>query len=553
MLAYYWQKGIPSIVLAIVTLVLGGYSYWFVQSNVKKRYEDICSRNFLLLDGKNVDRERLEKSQNKQPWQVETEEPSLTNAAHKRGSDERRRLLEQTELCLRRLIIWDKTDDAVRYKSAEVADLLADWYLDRARELPKEGANDEVASLIARAQSERKKAADAMRTVQKLDGKFAFKAYLWTVRQRLRDTPELTSDELVKTATQISDTVAKDGDGVNEIMEPANAILAQIFALQKLRVSRLSSVDDPLELPPYVLPFFDAAQNSTVESLAWAAEAKSITDVKASEILATRALQTYWGKSENETFSVETLSEVFRCLLLVNSIKEAQVFLSEQLHQVPDFEQSRLRALAAAACLRQIVLNTIADKSDAGSALASQSLFSMSMQLNPESEQILVILEMICDPSKLEKNSIRWKNLLGVDSNSSGGEPAELGLDVGLQSLLNACIGLRQNPISNVCLSNLKTAIKATPVNGIVAARLANQLVATDAIRVDDAIQWLETINDASPDVLIAWSERAKLHLLKKEYANAAECYEFLLAKVPGNEQLREAIDAAKSQAAVLH
>ena len=60
------------------------------------------------------------------------------------------------------------------------------------------------------------------------------------------------------------------------------------------------------------------------------------------------------------------------------------------------------------------------------------------------------------------------------------------------------------------------------------------------------AIRLLRTINTAVPEVLAAWSDRASLHLKIMQYAEAIECYEFLIEKLPGNEQLGEALDAAR-------
>gem|GEM_PF-1613583 len=549
MLAYYWRKGIPSIVLAIVTVLLAGYSYWFVQPNVKQRYRDICARNFLLIEGNIPDTKKSEASEPNQPWQVEKEESDSSNVASKRGSDERRRLLEQTQLCLRRLTIWDKSDDSVRFQSAQIANHLAEWYLDRARALPLgEVDKVEIGSLLSRSLAERKKAADAMRTVQKLDGKFAFKAFLWTTRQRLHDNLELPSGELDAITTRISDLLATEQNNADGVKSDAYAMLAEVFVRQSLLVSRLVAANDQKELQPLVLPFFDPAQNASVVDLAWAAEAKSISDIEAGQTLATRALQAFWGNAEVESSSVENLVAVFRCLILVNSIKEGQVFVSEWIQQVAAFEQPRFRSLTAAACLRQIMLNAVADKSDTVSAQASQALFSMSLQLNPESEQLLALLEMVSNPSTLETSSLRLKELMGLTPQSTESRQVDPTLDGGLRSLLNASVGLHDSTVSDAALVKLTTAVKATPVHGVVASRLAMRLVDSNSIQVEEALRWISAINDAAPEVLVAWSDRARLHLMAKEYAKAIECYEFMLGKLPWNDQLVEAIDAARSQ-----
>lgn len=297
MLNYYWRKGIPSVVLAIVTIVLALYSYGFVQPNVKQRYRDICARNFLLLEGNSPEKKTAAKSDAVQPWQVESEKNDSVNAASIAGSDERRRLLEQTQLCLRRLIIWDKTDDSVRYQSAQVSNLLADWHLDRARSLPTDVNNaEELSMLVSRSLAERKKAADGMRTVQKLDGKFAIQAQLWTARQRLQDTGDLPLDELNAIAARVSELLAKEESITEEVKAEAYSLLAQLFVRGSLGVSNLETAKLQTELQPQVLPFFDTAENAKIADLAWAAEARAITDLAAGQAIATRALQAFWEK-----------------------------------------------------------------------------------------------------------------------------------------------------------------------------------------------------------------------------------------------------------------
>ena len=563
MLAYYWRKGLPSVVLAILTLVLACYSYWFVQPNVKQRYRDICARNFLLLEAKSPDQKKPEKSDPKQPWQVETDTHDSAHDASQRGSDDRKRLLEQTQLCLRRLIIWDKADEGIRYQSAQVANLLADWYLDRARAHSRVERNqDEMGSLVSRSIEERKKATDAMRAVQKLEGKYAAKAILWTIRQRLHDNLELTSDELATIATTVSELITKEESSADDLKVEAGACFAEIFVRRSLSVDSLDRVDNApklneanendgkkIGLHSQVLSIFDTAQNLSIVDLAWAAEAKSITDMTAGQSIATKAMQAFWAKGENESDSVENLIAVFRSLILVSSIKEAQVFVSEHIQQIAPFEQARFRTLAAAACLRQIVLTTMADEQGTDSVQACQALFAMSLQLNPESEQALAMLEMVCSPSKPEARTLRMKILMGMTSEAAKSRRTDPALD-GMRALLIACVGLRETSISDAAMANLITAVKVSAVNGIVASRLAMRLAASDSIRVEEAIRWVSTINLASPEVLVAWSDRAKLHLQNKEYEKAIRCYEFLLGKLPGNEQLIEAIDAAKSQVA---
>ena len=92
----------------------------------------------------------------------------------------------------------------------------------------------------------------------------------------------------------------------------------------------------------------------------------------------------------------------------------------------------------------------------------------------------------------------------------------------------------------------LVAALKASPAYGVVASRLAMRMNASGAVNSELAIRWLKTINFASPEVLVAWSDRASLHLKEKQFNEAIECYELMLEKLPGNEQVMEALEGAK-------
>ena len=74
------------------------------------------------------------------------------------------------------------------------------------------------------------------------------------------------------------------------------------------------------------------------------------------------------------------------------------------------------------------------------------------------------------------------------------------------------------------------------------------RLNVSEAVDSELAIRWLKAINDGAPEVLVAWSDRANLHLKDKQFQEAIACYEFLLEKLPGSVQLNEALETAKKQ-----
>ena len=561
LLAYYWRKGIPSLVLAAVTVLLAGYSYWFVQPNIQQRYRDICYRNFQLL---------ADDDAGPQGASDETSvERDSKPAAGVAGSEERRRVLEQTHLCLRRLIIWDKSDDAVRFQSAHVSNLLADWYLHRARAIPLAALDgEEIRTLMGRSRSERQKATEAMRAVQKLNGPFADKASLWLANRQLVDNPELPTADLDAIAEQVAEIVNRVTSTQTPDSSPldndthssktsntidATHLLRKIWVMQALSCRNEISIEKRLGLLQTADSLFESVATNSIESLSWAAEARALVDVAAAQELANKTLLMFWASRETASHSVESLAEVFRCLLAINSVKEGQLFLSEHLKELSPIDQLRFRALTAAAALRHVVSMALQRKDDVDKGMAGRldtlmtlAVLSMAIQLNPESLELLALLEKFAKAGNNEPIVIWLKRELSWVAGSDSDRRVPAVVDLAIKSFLSAIIGLGAGGVDKSTDDALVAAMKASPTYGVVTSRLVMRLVSSESMSIADAIRLLRTINTAVPEVLAAWSDRASLHLKIMQYAEAIECYEFLIEKLPGNEQLSEALDAAR-------
>ena len=573
LLAYYWRKGIPSLVLAAVTVLLAGYSYWFVQPNIQQRYRDICDRNFRLLADDSGDLQGVNGG-------TDVEQDSQ-GAASEPGSDQRRRLLEQTHLCLRRLIIWDKSDDAVRFQLGRVSDLLADWYLHRARAIPLKKLNsDELGTLMARSHSERQKATDVMRAVQKLNGPFAVNASLWLANRQLIENPELPTAELDAIAERVAkiadrvansptpnssqtvhssqmapDTHSSPGTHSSKMSKTIDAkyLLGRVRVMQALTCRNEIATEKRLVLLQTADSLFESVATSSIESLGWAAEAKSAVDAAAAQELANKALQMFWSSRDSASLSVESLAAVFRCLLVINSVQESQLFLAEHLKELSPIDQPQFRALTAAAALRHVVSMALQRKDfgDSGTlggldAAMPMAVMSMSIQLNPESLELLALLEKFAKAGNTEPIVIWYKRVLSSLAEAESDRSVPATADLATKSFLSAVIGLDVGVVDKSIEDALVAAVKASPAYGVVASRLVMQLTKSESLSDADSIRLLRTINTAVPEVLAAWSDRASLHSKNMQMAEAIECYEFLIERLPGNEQIGEALDAAR-------
>ena len=592
----FFRAGVPAIVLSIVAILFIGvsaYSFLRVQPNILQRYRDICESNFRRLE---------QEKEPPTPEGLRSGAPEVID--NKEVASQRRRLLEQTHFCLRRLIMSDNQDDALRFQSAKVCDQLADWYLDQARSALQEEPNQEgVGEIVARSQIERNKAAEAMRAVQKLNGLFADEASLWLARRKLIDHLELPTAEFETIANQVAKMVERlrdlpSVDSVNTASDSSSTNTAvRTFALNllgEIRVLQALSCRNEISITQRIVYLQEADSlltsnsDTAIEPLAWAAEAKDAFNGDLAREFANKALQSFWSGRDTGMHSPDSLASVFRCLLLINSVKEAQIFLSEHLQQISAVDQSRFRALTAATALRHLVsvaifedkhLRTIRESSSSDASIASGGVdraavspaanalpltltgrgeaaelgvvLSMAVQLNPESLELLSLMERFARASDKDELLVSLKSAMGFAGNENAGaadstRSVKTELDVSARSFLLAVAGLGARDLDKTAVDNLVAALKASPAYGVVASRLAMRLNAAGSMTSELATRWLQTINDASPEILVAWSDRASLHLKDKQFPEAIECYEFLLEKLPGNEQVAEALEGAK-------
>ena len=566
----FFRAGVPAIVLSIVAILFIGvsaYSFLFVQPNILQRYRDICDQNLKSLEQEREPTKPKEISP-ETLGTLDTQDVDGTEASFKR-----KMLLEQTQFCLRRLIMSNNKDDALRFQSAKVFDQLADWYLDQARLALQEKPNKEgVQEMVARSQIERKKATEAMRVALRLNGSYASDSSLWLTRSQLVENFDLLPSELETIAERVANMVGTESNSANTPKnQVAPQLLGQIRVLQALSFKNKFSIEERMKFLKAADKLFanieltNQSTNTTIELQGWASQAKLALDPVAGQAIANKILPLFWSIRDTETLSVESLAAVFQCLLAINSVKESQLFLSDNLRQLSPIDHPSFRALTAAGALRHIASRGLYDMSSAverrevngpseavgtrdtkaGSRL--DAVISMAVQLNPDSLELLAMLERFVKPRENDVMIMRWRDELGLNGpEEHSPRPVPATPEQGSIPFLSAVVGLSSGKVGKSTEDDLVTAVKTSPAYGVIASRLVMRMVLSGSLSSPDAIRWLKTINGASPEVLVAWSDRASLHLKDKQFQEAIECYEFLQEKLPGNEQVAEALEGAK-------
>jgi tetratricopeptide (TPR) repeat protein len=505
----YLRWSIPSIVLAVVAMLLFGYSTLVVEPRIQHRYEQMRDENFASLEISLRDlpvRNSL--------WAVQDK------LRHER-------LLVQTSLCLRRLILWNPENDSLRFQSAIISVSKAEYHLNLAYEIRStKPQSDHIGMMIGKSQAEMRKAHDAMRKVLKMNGAFAARANLWITKQQLEDNRDMPIADLEAIEQSVRSLVADAS-----VQSIAKRTLGEILVEKSLRVSVDLAAEDRLFLLTEADEYFRAESPSILRDIAWAAEAKSAVDAVFGQEIAWKASQNFWNSPESDSYSPETIAAAFDCLVMAGSIKEAENFLIKRLQNGASFDQLTLRKKLAAVCLRSVVSDVLFPKpTSASNASRNGSLIAMAVQLYPESPELLTLLE------KTAKNSDDdW--LVGVRKEIVNGE------DAGLKQLVSV-IDDFANGRTATALNSFAKLTQASPAYGVVASKFALRRSEIQPSFIEPLIELLREINRSSPEIFVVWQDRAMLHLKLKQFDEAIECLEYLKQKMPDNEDVIESIEA---------
>ncbi len=536
----FWRRGKPALALTALTLLLVTYSYFFVQPNLVSQYKKSilhsCGKvgitEQLLLS-------KLDSTDNKLRPSLESKALELT---------EKIALLEDAQLRLQRLSSEANDDDALRYDSAIVSISLADLYDENIQRLLKSGEQQkngsvELENLISKSLNRRQEAMSNMQSIANVEnGSVASMAKLWLMERQLANAT-LSSD--------ISDRAIQDLQAVLAT-EPTNEN-ARILMLRALTLSSLSvdgpSINQRLKFANVATAIANEVSAPTIKEQLWFAQSLQVIDPIAAQDLAFQSAQPFWSQKASVYNSVETLEAVFESLIINKNLTEAQAFVGEHLPKMTYYEQVSFRSQCAANCIRQTVafvlnenvesqnneMNSSRKPVNSKANIEVTRLIDLAVLLAPESDFLIAYFDTIAQDES--KNEIAQR-LASKFAESD---------DKTCEALLNSIRALRQNEEAN--LSHfVEHATSEKTSYAIVAAASAIKLAQTNQTTTGTAIAFLKLINDARPEILLAWSNRAKLHMLQQELPAALECLYHLQNALPENREIGQQIEAVQRQ-----
>ena len=557
----YLRNGIPSIILAIVTIVLTAYSYLYVQPNIERNYRQICDNNFKklgltpLLSGSEVSK-KIEASKTKE----------------KLSPDSAKNLMIDTQLCLRRLAIREPKNDLIRFEMGVAAVALGEWYRERAWDIATSDPKSvEIGRFIARQHDEIANAVSSMRVVTQMKGPLATRALGWITEINLRNS-RFAVGELEELQAMLQEHLnfsePKIGDSHRIKLVEDIAVLRSLSArIATIRATTLETQNGDIDRRQWLSEaseLFTLADRKDFINQSWRAFAELPANRELSRDWAWGAVQDFWTQQVVERPTSEELDAVFRGLLIGGNFEEAQSFVFNQLKKIPSFEQSRLRELSATTCLRQLVMNhlvardsetdnakinpaNLEENNDIGNDFA---ILDFAIRLRPEAPGLPELIIDLASTNSEDKQFPIFNFIRRIIESSS-----REGLPGILEAIRMAKSGDSRgvaNAITKVTQDDIAYGILATKVAMILSAKKLSEPIADDKSRLSidhqTGVQWLRSISDGSPELYSAWFARGSLHLNAKEFDQAIECFEFLVKRLPENEQVQEMLDAARAR-----
>lgn len=516
----YLRWSVPSLVLAIVTAVLWFCSVVWTEPSIHTKYRQLSKSN-------------IEKLRLNEPsfW---ISERAANIASNPPSPTEARRLIDETTLALRRLVILNTRDDWAHYQLGMVAAASASWYrqslegnLDADTKTQEKWRGEIV--------SAEKRARDEMSIVVGLGGEFAANAIRWSITDELRDLCFVTGEngeQVAKLQEQLSELSRKEKDVV--VLLELRSWQAKLKVLRALSLSSKESIDERRKLLDDAREVFAENQQPSLECLSWHAESMVVSNPAGAIDKGREAVQLYFTSEEELAKSPLAIAAAFKNLLLVGAISEAESLIVKSISGPPTNHTVEVRNLASAAAFRQIQSVELgAAKPTKNLTLAK--LLGISFRLAPNSEWVRESVKKITSASDDEG---LWREIAEELGRSD---------DHALQCVFDSIIAAKQS--ENAILSEkLASLQKLEPGLFVSLASIVGSLIDNGVLDETAGGRVLRLMSQMSQEQMSVWFARVAFCSKYQQVTEEIECLEFLSTRVPENEQILARLQELRNQ-----
>ncbi|MFN9348308.1 MAG: hypothetical protein ACK6DQ_17085 [Planctomycetota bacterium] len=481
----YWRWGLPSLILAIVTILLVIASQFIIEPSIDHRYESIVHQS--------ISNHRLED-------------------------------LKRAELAAQRLMVRYPDQSKYRRMHAEVnleISSLANRMFSEIAQKDSAGF-DQWTNLSNAARSRARESIRSATRLQGVDGQWAKN---WLVREETRWVRQSCRDESSRIQSLI-DRYRQSSTQPDVTESDLELGYLEIQLAHTLSPPLEQSVKDAL-LSSGVgqiasrLEQYRLSRNETTEVLiaqAWMAEGlASIEPARASQVAREAVLKYSSVLQDGSNLPVperiEAFEAFFRCLMLVSGPEEATSSILGRLDQIPSLDQMQLRHLAVASQLRAWA-SAASYPEGAYAAIPSGAFLKSALRLGPDHPDLVWLFGILLMDQKKTlvaasdpfMDQLNWvRNMIqGMPEDTSPGHDqslrwSEKDLDVGL-SLLSLLIQIsRKHKLPWTRLEPIVDAmIAAYPKSPEV--KLGRAILLSDNSRWEQAIVDLELLAKLAPE-----------------------------------------------------
>lgn len=546
----YWRWGVPSLVLAMVTILLGMASWLYMQPRITGRYEAIVARGMSTEGEFSEPRTGYDGESAVGGGDLRT--PEATSEARERWLMRGYRTIEVlrgAELAANRLTVQAPSAAHPRWQAGQIALRLEATY--QALALGMEGNENEEKrqELRQKAFEARGRGVDAFRSATRLEGPGRVQAELWILEDQVRGLSGRMSEgveELVQLEERLGGILMQGGAPIDTYR-----LLGQVQLMRALMLDSDERLEDRVgklesgvrNLQVYVDDLRAKERSVSAQdfvSEVWLAEglmsgSRELGLSRAKEAIQGRVSSPADRGKRVGSRGVAEADALFRSLLLIGSMDEASVVVASRLRELSLDDQELLRTTVADSCLRALASQRAFP--DGGfSEVDPGALVSMAMRVSPGSTGVVSALHSIVVESKGEAWG-RWVERSDVDAK-----------DDGIRRVLRWFGDVYREALSEGAVSMEGVGEKKLELTSEDADLLVGGLplvfrwLQTNAIDAEAARGMVGRMLEVAPQSNDLKYARAMLSVRLEDYSAAMEDLRVLLERTPGNATIQRAL-----------
>jgi hypothetical protein len=401
----YWRWGVPSLILAGVTLCSMALSYFFVEPNIASRYEAMV----VDVHGFELDSDRIG-----------------TPSSH---TIEWFASMRKAELAAERLMVHSPMEARYRRMHAEVA-----LEIDRTGKQILSNISTDASEDGQRCKelvtASKNRALESIRSATRLEGPDAAWAKVWILRDDLLKLRQNCRDDRMRVPSMI-DRVGQlsnslDPADIEEILgglDVQSAYRASPSLDVADRKTRLESGIARLETSLSRSSPKDASSPGDLITKAWLVEGlasvdpqRAIREAREAIVEHSQVMQRMSNEWPSEV-KIQAIDAFFRCLMVVSGIEEASATVLTRIEAIPPEDQQMLRHIVVASELRGLVSKFAFPEGVHGEILSGSVLRSM-LRIGSDHPEVRDLLDRYYDGDQAQRPDSLIE-LLVVDAEST--------------------------------------------------------------------------------------------------------------------------------------